>query len=499
MEFFTNERLGSCRKIAEQAWVIKQLCDATTEDNDGAKDWRFSFGEMGRFFGCGGKNPGAQFRRWCLSWQDVLDTRGGTARGRKQTLNLEQQGRLWKYVKECDDKMAPLTQVMLLEWLNEEFDLEFSLAGLGGWIKSENTDHKLHLVDSEPLEAARSKLSEEELRKNAKELETKVGVCDARLLLNVDETALDSTRATQKLHVVSTKSCPRAYVAERGENHITFVVGVGIVGWKLTTMVIVPSQTVHQDLAIRYGLPRSEHAHVVSSSSAYINDVLFEYWVDNILIPGVASRRRFLDVPNDAKALVIMDGCTSHQPHILEKLSKHHIDHHILIAHSSHITQPLDRGIFSAHKKIFKSVKSKDTKNKFGNRLMRGLKALEKAATFSNARSSFWRAGLELNYEKEIPRVVMNVETWLTQRNSPDSVDKEEAFMAKQSSTPIRVTTACWGSTQKERAQNQLPKRKRVQQSSGAKNGESHENKKRKVSFSTSDQGLVLKFQVSSQ
>ena len=56
----------------------------------------------------------------------------------------------------------------------------------------------------------------------------------------------------------------------------------------------------------------ANHTYLTSSSSAYINEELFSVYVDKILVPGVKARRQFLDLPSDAGALLILDGCLAH-------------------------------------------------------------------------------------------------------------------------------------------------------------------------------------------
>ena len=183
-------------------------------------------------------------------------------------------------------------------------------------------------------------------------------------------------------------------------------------------------------MSIRFGFPRSEHAHIVSSTSGYINDELFRYWVKEILKPGIEARRRVLQAPN-AKALLLLDGCLAHNKKILEGFMNEGIDHHFFLAHSSHLSQPLDRGIFSYQKRIYSTKKIADIKNAIAKRILTGLEALDEATTFRKCRSSFWRAGMELNYEDNKPKVTVNVNTILSQRNSPVTATKEESFVNK--------------------------------------------------------------------
>ena len=157
-------------------------------------------------------------------------------------------------------------------------------------------------------------VTEESLKENAKILEEKIDLAHPQLVMNMDETVLDSTKSTKSLKVVSTSNQPQSYVADRGESHITFVPTYGITGWSLPTMVILKSKTFVGELADCYGFPSTGHAFITSSSSAYINEELFLAWVDEGLVPGVKARCRFLNLPTDSKALLILDGCHAHIP-----------------------------------------------------------------------------------------------------------------------------------------------------------------------------------------
>ena len=119
---------------------------------------------------------------------------------------------------------------------------------------------------------------------------------------------------------------------------------VGITEWYLPTMVIVKSKTIVSDLNVRYGFPKSHWAHITSSSSAYINQELFHYYVDEILVPGVAVRRWMLNLPEDTKALLVLDGHLAHNEQKLKEIAeKDAID-----------------------KQKFKTIQNRDIENKVG-------------------------------------------------------------------------------------------------------------------------------------
>jgi hypothetical protein len=88
----------------------------------------------------------------------------------------------------------------------------------------------LFIVDSKLIEKARSEVTEQQLIENAKQLNDKVTRSNLDLILNVDETTLDSKKDFDKIKVVSTRECLRSYWSVRGESHITFMPTVVITG-----------------------------------------------------------------------------------------------------------------------------------------------------------------------------------------------------------------------------------------------------------------------------
>ena len=76
-------------------------------------------------------------------------------------------------------------------------------------------------------------------------------------------------------------------------------------------------------------------------------------------MPHVEDRRAFLRSklgPFDDKAVLIMDGCSAHKIQGLEGfLAEKRIQVRFLVAHTSHLTQPLDLGIFGRCKTLMMS------------------------------------------------------------------------------------------------------------------------------------------------
>ena len=232
-----------------------------------------------------------------------------------------------------------------------------------------------------------------------------------------------------------------------------YVVSAGITGWKLPHMVIVKTKTIAKELLLCFSLPKNEWAHITSSSSAYINEELFKYWVDHIVVPGIAARHQALNLTENDKVLLLLDGCLSHSETLLKSLEEKGILYHFFVPHSSHLTQPLDHGTFSYMKQKQKSMTVKGIDNKLACQIMKGLTALDQACAPMLIEGAFWRAGLVCVYGENSKEVVLKIDMWLMQHTSPNSDVKEEFFIGEEEKKEIRkrVTTKAIGKTRKER------------------------------------------------
>jgi len=77
---------------------------------------------------------------------------------------------------------------------------------------------------------------------------------------------------------------------------------------------------------------------------------IFEKWIEKVFIPAIQQRRR-ADKFKFRKALLITDGHSSRKsPKAIDMLIRARIDQLVIPAHSSHLLQPLDCGVFRAFK-----------------------------------------------------------------------------------------------------------------------------------------------------
>ena len=127
-------------------------------------------------------------------------------------------------------------------------------------------------------------------------------------------------------------------------------------GEALTPTIITRTKTINSYIFERgYSF---RNVRIFSSDTSFINGNIFHRWVREVFIPKVeetrASLRSCLGPFND-KAVLIMDGCSSHTVEGLEQLfAEKRIEVRFLVPHSSHLTQPLDLGIFGLCKNLIR-------------------------------------------------------------------------------------------------------------------------------------------------
>ncbi|KAJ3426477.1 tigger transposable element-derived protein [Anaeramoeba flamelloides] len=165
-----------------------------------------------------------------------------------------------------------------------------------------------------------------------------------------------------------------------------------VVGSHLPSLLITPRKTlvksylsteITNDLCFTHG------------PKGWITKEIFHDWVRDIFIPLINERRNDQNIP----VLLVLDGHSSRLDlDSLESLAKANIQVAVIPAHSSHITQPLDRTTFS----VFKNHLRKSTmETKLEKNLETILDCLQKSLTIKTIKSGFSRAGIyPLDFEK---------------------------------------------------------------------------------------------------
>ena len=205
-------------------------------------------------------------------------------------------------------------------------------------------------------------------------------------------------------------------------------------------MLISADGRIHDPLAI---LPRKTHprsldidARVLQmcfahSESGWMTRALFELWTEHILIPQATAAR---DSPND-RILLLLDGHSSRASvRAIEMMQSHGIDTHVIPAHSSHITQPLDLCVFEIELSALRELDS------LPDLLLGCRSALHKATTPINIGAAFKRAGVWPFNREEVqkhPAIVKEQPAAESEQPATEEQTPKRLSMGEGSSHPL--------------------------------------------------------------
>jgi hypothetical protein len=145
-----------------------------------------------------------------------------------------------------------------------------------------------------------------------------------------------------------------------------------------------------------------ESWHYATSASGWSSNYLGFEWLKTVFLPSTRPT-------DDAeRRLLIVDGHCSHQNgDFIAVCMENKVDLMILPPHTSHVTQPLDVGVFSSYKHHMRKLAGQDLRYSPNNRLPRAVwlshlaRARKNALTRSNILAGFRKAGISpFNREK---------------------------------------------------------------------------------------------------
>ena len=100
----------------------------------------------------------------------------------------------------------------------------------------------------------------------------------------------------------------------------------------------------------------------MSTEKSLLTATVFDKWLRDVFLRAVDEKRRALREllgDFDDRALLILDGCSSHLGARFQRLLEaHRVTMRFLVPHTSHLTQPLDVGIFGRVKYLIRTNSS---------------------------------------------------------------------------------------------------------------------------------------------
>jgi len=173
---------------------------------------------------------------------------------------------------------------------------------------------------------------------------------DARLTCNWDQTGSQKIKASKKSVIVAGKDGKSPgnvyYKVDEPVGYITLMPVIFPNGDSIRPLIIINQATIDDDLT-EYGFPNGENGFIVSTTTGFTTADCHELYVKDVVIPYFEEKKKHLGLNKDTRALIIQDGLSCYSDAKIRKLlDDAKIDTFEIPPHSSHITQPLDVGLF---------------------------------------------------------------------------------------------------------------------------------------------------------
>lgn len=213
-------------------------------------------------------------------------------------------------------------------------------------------------------------------------------------VFNVDEEGHDEyvdAKKKELLVVPKDNTQTLYYPVKRRDDHTTFVACIAADGSYLKPLIVVKRKTIEARI-LRASL--FDKVVIKYQETGYINSDVFNYWVTEVFIPEVNERRKKFNY--SGPAVLIIDGCPSHYTDVLfDSCNQNNIKIFFIPPHSSNQTQMLDLATFNVHKINVRKARlfEIDDDNLLIDKIIMLYDSFQKAATYSNIRSSFEVAG----------------------------------------------------------------------------------------------------------
>ena len=255
-------------------------------------------------------------------------------------------------------------------------------------------------VPAQPADRARCDFDISRVEEYFRDLQQINGI-PAAFVVNADETGQSpwgNKRQITALVTARSNIRSKTLPVDRNGMRSTAVVGISLCGEMVQPQMIVKRATLDRELSL---LGYDNVALYGQSDTAYVNTGLFWAWITRCLAPFFASHRAATGYRGPA--FLILDNHASHiHASIVNQCADLGIAVLFLPAHTSHILQPCDLGIFGVQKAYYQREDPKThgvAVTSQSKELMRVVNSLRKATTRSNVIGGFHAVGIyrELN------------------------------------------------------------------------------------------------------
>ena len=251
-----------------------------------------------------------------------------------------------------------------------------------------------NIVKVQPMEEKRYTVDREKIIFHFQLLEafTLANRVPSAFCVNFDEEGHEGFQDAKSEKVVSPKKDkPVYYPIPRNNNRSTFLGCITGDGCFMKPLIITKRKTFTPEL-LSLGIT-PDKIMLASNDSGFITTEIFNKWVEQEFVKYINNKRKELGY--EGVGIVLCDGFSAHiTDYFFQTCDDLNMQVFFLPSHSSHLTQPLDLGIFAAHKQYCKMPTRVDGHDEDSmSSIVRIFTGWEKAATTTNIVSSWKQAG----------------------------------------------------------------------------------------------------------
>jgi 4-hydroxybenzoate polyprenyltransferase len=206
------------------------------------------------------------------------------------------------------------------------------------------------------LRKERHNVSEEDLCNYFDTVSIQLEKVPSLFVWNADETRVGIPKKCASPQVIVAKQTrPRTVRVpkERDDNQLTTLTAISAFGDSNPPMFISKSKIFLSEVLIEQQLYHGHDYIIRNSAKTFITEVLFIDWLQTQFIPKTDELRRIIDY--GGPIILLVDSHTSYiTPRVLAYAASQKIIVIKLVAHSSHVSQPLDLSVFGVFKMLCK-------------------------------------------------------------------------------------------------------------------------------------------------
>jgi hypothetical protein len=260
------------------------------------------------------------------------------------------------------------------------------------------------------------------------------------LMWNGDETMAGcSKKIAQPEVIVATNTKPSSVTVpeERDDAQLTLLTAISAFGDSTRPLFISKLKTFEKALLAAQKVDEGHDYAIRSVPRTFITEILFIDWFDTIFLPRISELRRKFDY--DGQGNLIADGHSRHvTPRVIALCGARNVIMIRLVAHSSHLAQPLDLCVFGLFKIFYRKERQSKGMKGETRKIYRALLAFYKTAIIPMVRWSFERAGFRLNSDNLLSPLTVDPTPILDRFDVPE-LPFDDAFVYPDQLNPQRL------------------------------------------------------------